>query len=392
MKVLIIGGTGTMGRPLVELLAEDSRNQVSYISRKRSGQSGGVSRAQHLVGSVLDDTFMNSVLDRGRYDCIIDFMWYTETTFLPRYEKLLNATNHYIGMSSGAVCADSDIPITEDMPRVIDICSENERKSSHEYHLEKARIEDILMESRYHNWTLVRPHVTFNVNRLPLFVWEKEQWLYRVLQGHTLVLTKDMLDKKTVLTYGKDVARGIIKLIGNQAALGEIINITSGDSITRRNLIDIYQKIFRENFGIEMKIIYLDNINPLKKAFPNKSDRMDNDRMLNRVYDISKFRKIVGNDFKFSSLLDSLLICCRECVKQIDVEHVKCDGLYSAYMDRMSGEKTSLNSFDYKNKIIYILARSVPSYSVFVWVVYKFENMKSICKKMIKKLLYKRIK
>lgn len=141
-----------------------------------------------------------------------------------------------------------------------------------------------------------------------------------------------------------------------------------------------------------MKIIYLDNINPLKKAFPNKSDRMDNDRMLNRVYDISKFRKIVGNDFKFSSLLDSLLICCRECVKQIDVEHVKCDGLYSAYMDRMSGEKTSLNSFDYKNKIIYILARSVPSYSVFVWVVYKFENMKSICKKMIKKLLYERIK
>lgn len=74
------------------------------------------------------------------------------------------------------------------------------------------------------------------------------------------------------------------------------------------------------------------------------------------------------------------------------MEHVKCDGLYSAYMDRMSGEKTSLNSFDYKNKIIYILARSVPSYSVFVWVVYKFENMKSICKKMIKKLLYERIK
>lgn len=41
MKVLIIGGTGTMGRPLVELLAEDSRNQVSYISRKRADNLGG---------------------------------------------------------------------------------------------------------------------------------------------------------------------------------------------------------------------------------------------------------------------------------------------------------------------------------------------------------------
>ena len=37
MKILVIGGTGTMGHPLVELLAKDNRNNVFYISR-----NGGV--------------------------------------------------------------------------------------------------------------------------------------------------------------------------------------------------------------------------------------------------------------------------------------------------------------------------------------------------------------
>lgn len=91
-------------------------------------ESGGSSsQATHLVGDALDAAFMDKALtDHGRYECIIDFIWYTEAAFLPRYVKLLQSTEHYIGLSSAAVYADSDFPITEDMPRVLDICSEKE--------------------------------------------------------------------------------------------------------------------------------------------------------------------------------------------------------------------------------------------------------------------------
>lgn len=385
MIILVIGGTGTMGRPLVELLSKDSNNKVFFISRNKQV----IGKAHHLMGNALDDAFMNKVLfGKDRFDCIVDFMWYTATQFEHRFEKLLQSTNHYIGLSSGAVSADSDQPITEDMPRVIDICTLKERNKSHEYHMEKARIEDILKASKYSNWTLIRPHVTFNANRLPLFVWEKEQWLYRVLQGHTIILTKDMLDKRTVLTYGKDVANVIIKLIGKKDAFGEIVNITSGKNIERKELIAVYNRIFKEICNNEMKIIYLDNVEYLRRAFPNKKDRMDNDRMLNRVYDTTKLKTIIGDDFLFSDLYESLFICLKKCVERIDIDNLRYnDGLFCAYMDRVSGEKTLLKYFDVKNRVIYVIAMIFPSYEFFSYFVYIMHNLNLRIKSIIKIIL-----
>ena len=298
-------------------------------------------------------------------------MWYTVETFLPCYKKLLESTTHYIGMSSGAVCADYDQPITEDMPRVIDICSDEEKATSREYHMEKARIEDILKDSSYKNWTLIRPHVTYNVNRLPLFVWEKEQWFYRILQGHTIVLTKDMLDKRTVLTYGGDVARVIAMLIKKEGAYGQVINVTSDHSMERREIVATYQKIFEESFHQKMKIRYLENVEELRRAFPYQADRMDNDRMLNRVYDTTKLKRILGEKIVFSDFYESMKKCCEECFAHIDINHLRYrNGFFCSYMDRMSNESTPLRYFGMKDKVKYVLGRTIPSYEFLMNVIF----------------------
>lgn len=71
-------------------------------------------------------------------------------------------------------------------------------------------------------------------------MFEKEDWLYRVMMGKTLVFPKEMAKKKTTLTNAIDVSVAIKNLIGNQAAYGEAFHITTTESITWQNVLDIY--------------------------------------------------------------------------------------------------------------------------------------------------------
>ena len=82
-----------------------------------------------------------------------------------------------------------------------------------EYALSKARQEKILEESGYLNWTIIRPYITYSKERLQLGIYEKEDWLYRVLNGKTIIFSKDIEKYKTTLTYGYDVANIIADLI-----------------------------------------------------------------------------------------------------------------------------------------------------------------------------------
>ena len=58
--------------------------------------------------------------------------------------------------------------------------------------LTKALQENLLRASGYKNWTIVRPYITFSDIRLQLGVYEKEQWLYRALQGRAIVSRKTL--------------------------------------------------------------------------------------------------------------------------------------------------------------------------------------------------------
>ena len=49
----------------------------------------------------------------------------------------------------------------------------------------------------------------------------------RIINGKPIVLNHEILDKYTALTDGVDVAKGIVQLLGNEAALGRIFQIVS---------------------------------------------------------------------------------------------------------------------------------------------------------------------
>lgn len=108
MKVLIFGGTGAMGTPLVEFLA-NSGNNVFITSRKARQSSGNI---HYITGNAHDFEFVKKLVCEKRFDAIVDFMVYTTKEFKQRADMLLKATDHYLFLSSSRVYADSDSPIT----------------------------------------------------------------------------------------------------------------------------------------------------------------------------------------------------------------------------------------------------------------------------------------
>lgn len=82
MKILIFGGTGAMGTPLAELLA-DQGNDVFVTSRKAREYSR--ENIHCIVGNAHDMGFVREVLKKY-YDVLVDFMNYKFSELQERLE------------------------------------------------------------------------------------------------------------------------------------------------------------------------------------------------------------------------------------------------------------------------------------------------------------------
>ena len=142
-------------------------------------------------------------------------------------------------MSSARVYAGSSEPIVETSPRLLDTVNDEVYLRTDEYALAKAREENLLSQSGKTNWVIVRPYITYSEIRLQLGVLEKEQWLYRAMNGRKIVFPKDIAEKMTTLTYGYDVACGIAAVAGKPAANGRAFHVTAAEAIRWSDVLGI---------------------------------------------------------------------------------------------------------------------------------------------------------
>lgn len=73
MDVLIMGGTGAMGVPLVKLLSQKNNVHLYVTTRSKKENSGNV---VYLQGNAKESSFFSKIMER-EYDAIIDFMVYS---------------------------------------------------------------------------------------------------------------------------------------------------------------------------------------------------------------------------------------------------------------------------------------------------------------------------
>lgn len=348
MRVLLLGGTGAMGNHLAGLL-QRSGADVAVTSRSRNGKSGGI---DYINGNARDLEFLKDVL-RQRWDCIVDFMVYSTELFADRAELFLSVTPQYVFLSSARVFAESETPIHEDSPRLLDVSTDKTFLSTDEYALSKAREENILFASRNTNWTIIRPYITYSEERLQLGHLEKEQWLYRALKGRSIVFSKDVCSRLTTLTYGLDVAKAMAAIIGNPKAIGQAFNITVGEPICWGDVLDLYLDAIQTHTGMRPKVLLQDL--PDSCAWYPAKYQITHDRMHDRVFDPSKISAFIDVN-SFVQPRDGLKMCLDrffQMKKFLDIDW-KCEAL----KDRATNEKAGYGEIaNLRENVKYVLYR-----------------------------------
>ena len=362
MKILILGGTGAIGKELVEIMSQ--KNIDIYVTTRRELKSKD--NIKYIKGNAHNIDLLKKITKENNFDAIIDFMVYDYKEFKNKVEFFLNNTKQYVFISSARVYSNKDKLINEETERLLNVCNDQKYLKTNEYALEKAREEDLLIHNIKKNWTIIRPYITYNNNRLQLGAYEKEQWLYGLLKGREIVIQKRLLNKKTTLTYGKDVSKYISYLVLNEKAYGEIFQIVGNNSNTTwQDIINIYRKELKKN-NIDMKVKIIEN-EKFDKFFPSYYV-LKHDRYNDRIFNSNKLEQIIGKEIIYTPFEEGISKCLSDFLNKINIEKIKTEPTYTALSDRFTKTHTKLKKFSStKEKIKYILAR-------YTWY-YKLKNI-----------------
>lgn len=354
MKILVLGGTGAMGVPVVQILAE-RRNEV-YVTTRRN-KTSSIKNVKFIRGDAHNLDFVKDLV-REEFDTVIDFMVYPSSDF-PKYcELYLKNTKQYMFLSSSRVYANSKgKKLTENSPRLLDVTIDEEYLKTDEYALAKAREEDFLRSSGYSNFTVIRPYITYYNNRLQLGIYEKETWLQRALDGKKIVFSNNIASKLTTLTYGYDVSLRIADLVGNEKALGQFYHITTEESIKWHDVLNCYLDTLEEQFGKRPEVCMIDQCDPLFEKISHYQIHCD--REYDRVFSNHKIQKDTEEKIEFIKVREGLKRSLKEFLvgkRQFTYRSWRAEAVF----DRITGDRTSLLKIPtLKNKLKYFLFRYV---------------------------------
>lgn len=341
-NALLLGGTGAMGRYLQdELVAMGFNVVVTTRSTKKSENSN----IHYLTGNAKDLVFLKEILSKN-WDVIFDFMVYETSDFIERVLILLESCKQYFFISSYRVFNDSEVPINESSLRLLDSVKDDIYLSTDEYGLAKARQENILGEMPQKNWTIIRPSITYSVNRLQFGVLEWDTIVYRSINNSPIVFPSEMLNKYTTMTWAGDVAYLMAQLIGIESAMGEAFNVVTDEHITWSNVYKVYKD------ELNSKLVTIPVSEYLKRISSNQY-QVKYDRMFNRKMDNSKILSVTDNlDYSFMPLEKGLR---KEINNSItDVKNLNLDFRLNAQMDKIAKILPNLSKIDFVQKLKYI--------------------------------------
>lgn len=352
MKVLLLGGTGVIGSYLIDMFHKD--NVETYVTSRSKHKSYGT--IHYIHGNAKDSEFLKTICKDSSWDAIVDFMSYKTLEFESRLDMLLASTKQYIFISTARVYGNEEHPIKESSPRLLDCSKDSIFLNTDEYSLTKARQENLLINSSKNNYTIVRPCITYGVERMQLGVMEKEEWLYRAIHGRTVVFCNEIMDKITTMTIGLDICKALYAVIGNFSSIGKTYHLTNAHHRTWQEIFNIYNKEFKKLTGknIKLKTVSLNDF--LNCRSDGLKYQVIYDRVYDRDYNTDLERTLVNVD-NFAIPEDGLSNCIRNFIVQ-NHNFKSINWKYEARKDKLTKENTPLTEIKgFRNKINYIFER-----------------------------------
>ncbi len=235
MKILIIGGTGTISTDVV--IYALNKGMSVYMLNRGNIDNPLLKDAVFLKTDIRNIQKVKQLVASLHFDVVVDFLSFNVKELEGTFDFFSDKCNQYIFISSATgynVFKDPDEVISEQTKLFNPLWKYANEKILCENFLKRESVKKKL------NYTIVRPYVTYDINRIPypIIPPRKYQWtlIKRILEGKPIVVCNDGTAKCT-LTHSRDFAVGLVGLFNNPISFNNDFHITSNDAPTMNEII-----------------------------------------------------------------------------------------------------------------------------------------------------------
>lgn len=288
MRVLLIGGTGTISSAITRRLAQDESCELFVLNRGTRNDTLPP-EATVITADMNDEQDVASKLEGMFFDCVCEFIGFLPEQVERDWRLLRERTLQYIYISSASAY---------NKPARSHIITEGTALANPhwQYSRDKIACEQLLMKHYREDGfpvTIVRPSHTYCERSIPVGVHgRKGSWqvIKRMMEGRQVLVHGDG-ESLWTLTWNEDFAVGFTGLIGNPHAIGEAFQIMSGETLTWNQ---IYQTI-ADALGVEFRPYYVSSsyLDSLAPEGYDLKGSLTGDKAVSVVYDCSKLKRTV---------------------------------------------------------------------------------------------------
>jgi nucleoside-diphosphate-sugar epimerase len=234
MRALFIGGTGTISTA-VSSLAVERGWELSLLNRGNN-LSHVPAGAKVLTADSNDEEVVSKLIRDLEFDVVADFIAYEPSQIQRDVRLFAGKTRQFIFISSASAYQKplSHFKVTESTPL---------SNPYWQYSRDKIACEEVLLsEYRDHDFpiTIVRPSHTYNNGKVPLSLSGSNgcwQVIHNIMNEKPVIVIGDGSSLWAV-THSSDFAKAFVGLMGNHAAVGESVHITSDEVLTWNEIYD----------------------------------------------------------------------------------------------------------------------------------------------------------
>lgn len=285
MKVLFVGGSGTISTACVALAIE--RGMEVYVLNRGNHNDRLPAQVTGIVADYTDEAATAKALEPYRFDVVADFRVFNADIAKKAVRLFSGKTEQYIMISSGTVYKKplEHFIITEDAPL----------GNIHSFYARnKIAAENVMRDALADGFpaVIVRPSLTY-ADFMPLTcMWGKPYAIIdRMRRGKEIIVPGDGTSLWTI-THNTDFAKGFVGLFGNKAAIGEAFHITQDEVLDWNRIFTL----LAHAAGVEPRIVHIAT-DFIGECSPARKEGLAGDHSVSAVFDNTKIKRFVP-DFK----------------------------------------------------------------------------------------------
>ncbi len=321
MKVLFIGGTGTISSACTRLALEQG---VELYLFNRGQTSTDLPAGAHLIqGDINNRDEAEALLKGHTFDAVVDWIAFGVEQVERDIELFSGRTGQYVFISSASAYQKpvAHYRIDEGTPLA---------NPFWEYSRKKIACEDRLMREYRDNGfpiTIVRPSHTYSPSRLPTAIGGGPNVIARLRAGKKLIVHGDG-ESLWVMTHNTDFAKAFNGLFAHPKAIGHAYQITSDEVLTWNQIY----AILGTAAGAEPQLVHIPS-DFINHHDPATGAGLLGDKACSVVFDNSKIKELVPGYTATVPFSQG----AKECIAWLDADpqRAQIDKEKEAMMDRV---------------------------------------------------------